>query len=1128
VIGRCTRRSPGTKGTASGGAKRLKNYVNSGLPVETARAYVVWRLALIERVLSPMACTSCGSTLPPDFLFCPRCGRRQPAPCPACSFSCEADFAYCPRCGTAIGPGAPTVAAPAAAPPRAAPPGASPEADRRQVTVLFADVSGYTALAERLDPEELRAFQNALFESLSAAIARYDGFAEKFVGDAVLAVFGAPVAHEDDPQRALSTALDMLAASDKLSEQWAARLGQSVRLHIGVHTGPVVAGSLGNAALAAYAVTGDTVNTTARLLAAASGTILVSGATHALTRHRFAFEPARQLTLRGKAEPIAVHRLVGVLAEPQSGRGLAAHGLTSPMIGRVDELTQLLSAFDRMQRGSAQLVCVVGEAGAGKSRLLAEFLARLAADGRLSGTAVRQAACSSLGEPPYGIFSALFRDAYHLDPSDTLDVARQKLAAGLDALGARSEVADTVVPVLSYMLGVDELHRYAFEPEQLKRQIALAVRTLMERRLEQEPLLFIVEDVHWVDAASVDLLGDVVDHLVQRRLMVLLSHRSDTRPLLVNRAAQSIIRLGPLSQEETRALLGRMFGGVAGDAFARVQEIVAERAGGNPLFVEEMVRSLVREGRLVRRGDRWECTDASETADVPVTLQGLLLSRVDRLPAAVRRLLQKAAVLGASFGEALLDVLAAPERSAAGLDHLVGAELIAHVGHGHEGNRYRFTHALVHEIVYQNLLLSRRTELHERAGAALEAAVGPNPERLADLEALGHHWSLSANRSKGARYLAAAGDRARAVYANEDAIRHYQRALSSLGDRGSADAEVRRLSERLADLLALTGKRLEAVAHYEDIRVEVEKVGDREGAARLWRKIGGLHWEGGERERAKACFTVGLERLSDDGSPLERAQLFQEMGRLAFRAGDNSGAISWAERALCEAGREEAQDAGDTHEAAATRAQACNTLGVALARTGRLADAVGRIEHSIALAEKYGLPQAACRGYTNLGILYSSLDPRRSIETCLHGLETAKKVGDLGFQSRLYANLAVAYCSLTDRCEAEGMAAAQKAIELDRRLGLLDHLAVPLIVLGQIHQCHGDHGQALAAYQEALDLAEQAGEPQLLFPCYDGLATLHLDAGDRTLAETYLAKSQEVCARAGLDPDALMVLPFLC
>jgi adenylate cyclase len=800
-------------------------------------------------------------------------------------------------------------------------------------------------------------------------------------------------------------------------------------------------------------------------------------------------------------------------------------------VGRADELDQLMNAFDRMQRGRAQMVSLVGEAGTGKSRLIAEFLARLDAKGRLAGTVVRRASCSSLGEPTYGIFGALFREAYKLDQTDSLGVARQKLADGLRALGARTEEADAIAPALSYMLGVEDAKPRDVEPEQLQRQIALAARALVERRVQQEPLMIVVDDLHWADNASVDLLRNVVDHLADRPLMVLLSHRPEARPPLVARAAQSVIRVHPLSTDETRSLVGSLFGAAGGDHLGQLQDFVATRAGGNPLFAEEIVRSLVGKGVLVREGDRWACTAACEAVDVPPTLHGLLLSRVDRLSADGRRLLQEAAVLGAEFDEALLrDIATEASTAQVALDRLIDADLIQSVGSGRDGARYRFTHALVHEVVYQNLLLSRRTELHETAGRALERVTGPHPERLSDLEALGHHWSLSADKPRGARYLLAAGDWARAVYANDDAIRHYERALRTLAECQACGVETLAARERLADLLGLTGRRAEALAHYESVRQETEAAGDRAAGARLHRKIGGLHWEAGDRERAGACFASGLERLGVDGDPLERAHLFQEMGRLAFRAGDNAGAIEWAERALAEAASEEetASNPARAHEAAAMRAQAYNTLGVALARTGRLTEAVAQIEQSIALAEARDLLQAACRGYTNLGVLYSSLDPRRSIATCLRGLETAKKVGDLGFQSRLYANLAVAYCALTDRCEAEGVEAAQTAIDLDRRLGLLDHLAVPLIVLGQIHQCHGEHAEAFASYQEALGLAEQAGEPQLLFPCYDGLATLHLDTGNQALAESYLAKAQEVCERAGLEPDTLMVLPFLC
>ena len=329
--------------------------------------------------------------------------------CPGCGSACEPDFAFCPRCGGALPKPGPSAAAESKPVTKAE----EQEADRRQVTVLFADLTGFTALSERLDPETIRTFQNALFETLARSIQRYEGFVEKFVGDAVLAVFGAPLAHEDDPARACDAALDMLASAATLGRDWQGRLGTQVALHVALHTGPVVAGHLGGAAGAAYAVTGDTVNTAARLLAAAdSGTVLVSDATAVLVAHRFALEPAGELTLRGKTEAVVVHRLLGALTEPGSARGLAALGLAAPLVGRAAELDQLLAAFDGMQRGIAQVVSLVAEAGTGKSRLIAEFLARLEAEGRLAGTAVRRAACSSLGEPTYGVFGALFRDDY--------------------------------------------------------------------------------------------------------------------------------------------------------------------------------------------------------------------------------------------------------------------------------------------------------------------------------------------------------------------------------------------------------------------------------------------------------------------------------------------------------------------------------------------------------------------------------------------------------------------------------------------------------------------------------------------------------------------------------------------
>ncbi|MDM0029197.1 adenylate/guanylate cyclase domain-containing protein [Variovorax saccharolyticus] len=1054
-----------------------------------------------------MTCAGCGAEVLPSSSFCQRCGCRLDAPRP--------------------------------------PPEPEPAADRRQVTVLFADLTGFTALAEELDPETVRAFQNALFESMAQAIARCDGFVEKFVGDAVMAVFGAPRAHEDDPLRALEAAQDLLERVGRLSLQWAARLGRPVTLHIGVHSGPVVAGSLGSGAGGAYAVTGDTVNTASRLLAAAQpGTVLVSEATWSMVRHGFDFEPATELALRGKAQPMRVHRLRGARTDAVSARGLAELGLAAPLVGRDDAVERLIGAFERMQGGQAQLVSIVGEAGAGKSRLLAELFARLEGDSRLAATGVRRATCSSHGEPTYGTFGMLFREVYQVDAGDSLEVARHKLHQGLQALGADAEEVDAVARVVNHLLGIEEAGPRDIEPQQLQRQITLAARALLERRLALQPVLIVIDDLQWADAASVDLLREVVDQLADRPLMLLAAQRPDARALRPVRAAHLVIELGPLSDQDAATLVSHLLGAPADDGLAPVRDLVRTRAGGNPLFVEEIVRSLAGCGLLLRQGDRWICEATQEAADVPPTLYGLLLSRIDRLAAQDRRTLQEAAVLGADFDAALLQCIATdPPSAEASLGRLAAVDLIR--AEPSNARRWRFTHALLHEVAYQNLLLARRSELHQRAGRALEEAFAADrqqaagdearsPLRLAELEALGHHWSLSPDTRRGARYLLAAGDRARAVYANDDAIRHYERALRTLAEEPAeapaaapeAEPLVLDARERLADLYGLKGRRAEALAQYELVQRAAETRCDPVRAARALRKTGGLHWEAGERERAGACFSAGLGRLGADGDPIERAHLFQEMGRLAFRAGDSPAALALAERALAELPAADAPGSG--REATVVRAEACNTLGVALARLGRPAEAVAQIENSVAQAEAHQLLQAACRGYTNLGVLYATLDPQRSIETCLRGLETARKVGDLGFQSRLYANLAVAYCALTNRCEEEGIEAARAAASLDRRLGLLDHLAVPLIVLGQIYQCHGDHARAFASYSEALQLAEQVDEPQLLFPCYDGLATLYLDAGRIPQAEAYLAKAQTVCERAGLEPDALMVLPFLC
>ena len=447
---------------------------------------------------------------------------------------------------------------------------------------------------------------------------------------------------------------------------------------------------------------------------------------------------------------------------------------------------------------------------------------------------------------------------------------------------------------------------------------------------------------------------------------------------------------------------------------------------------------------------------------------------------------------------------------------------------------------MAHDVAYQNLLLRRRTELHQRAGTVLEGLHGTHPARLEDLEALCHHFSQGEDRVRGARYLVSAGDWARGIYANEDALRYYARALDILQSaRPRDDAAIADVREHMGDLLGPIGRRDEARAQFDAVLALARAGANPVREARVQRKLAGLHWDAGERERSFACLREGLQLLGGDSEAvaididtgIELAHLCQEMGRLSFRTGDNQGAVDWSGRALQQAERAAGlgqDDAIHRRAAAAAISHAHNTLGAALARLDRSAEAVTHIERSVTVAQEAGLLQAACRSYANLGVLYATLDPGRAVQTCRLGLETAQKIGDLGFQSRLYANLAVAYCALTQRCDDDGLSAAQSAIDLDRQLGQIDHLAVPLIVLGQIHQCHGNADMALRYYEEARGLAEEMGEPQLMFPCYEGMATVYLDQGDDARAEQYFIRADEVCAKAGVDRDSLVVLPFLC
>jgi predicted ATPase/class 3 adenylate cyclase len=1015
-------------------------------------------------------------------------------------------------------------------------PNESTRADRRTVTVLFADLSGFTAISERLDPEVVQSLQNEIFAEMTVAAESFGGFVDKFIGDAMLALFGAPAAHEDDPERALRASLDMIDRIARASERSRAVLGAPLKLHIGINTGPVVAGGIGAGSARSYSVTGDTVNTAQRLQSMAQpGEVLVGPATCALTRHAFRFEPLGEASIRGRAGGLVVHRLAGPLETPRPARGLETLGLSAPLVGRSAELVRMIDHLDRASGGEAQLLRLVGEAGIGKTRLVNEFLASIRDDKRFAGVAIRRVACSPLGEPSYGALGALLRAAYGIDFNASAAQTESRLVEALVELGLSTEEIHALTPFYLHVLGIGDSNPALqhVEPIQLRRQIFFAVRTIFERRVALSPCLIVVEDLHWADAVSLEALRFVLDRLERARLMVVVTHRpmAEIDPFASSRVSQTALRLAALDDAQCRTLLASYFGEDCVRASNALCRRILERSSGNPLFIEEILRSLIEMDVLRREGPHWRVVAGEASIDIPASIHALLLARMDRLPHEVRALAQEAAVIGPRFEVVLLKAIAAsPAAVDSGLDVLTDAEVIEEVGSTRPISQraYRFRQSLLHDAIYQNLLVQRRSEMHGLIGTALERLCGPNPERLEDAAMLGHHFSLSAMKVKGAQYLRAAGDRASAIYANDDALRLYRQALDVVAASGGQTEESLLLRERIADLCGRSGRRDEARDMYQAALEAHRASGERAAAARILRKLGALAWDGGKRNQAEEHYAEAARLLEGTNAPVEEAHLFQERGRIAFRLGDHVAAVKWAEDALDRV--RSAPDGGDDagrSEAARAAAEALNTKGVALARLGRSREALREVERSVAGAEAAGLLGAACRGYTNLGVLYTIIDPKRAIEICQRGLETARRIGDLGFEARLLANLAVACCTFTDRCADEGVPAAEKAIELDRALDQREHLPAPLIALGHIHQCHGQPELADRYYREALEVADETGDPQHLFPCYDGLATLSLDRGDMVEAERYFAQAQEVCARHGLNPDSLIVLPFL-
>jgi class 3 adenylate cyclase/tetratricopeptide (TPR) repeat protein len=754
--------------------------------------------------------------------------------CETCSADNPGDARFCHNCGSILEPSRPV------------------EGERKLVTVLFADVVDSTAIAERLDPEHFAEIMNGAFAFMSAAIARYGGTVARLMGDAVLAFFGAPTAHEDDAERAIRAGLEIRADAREYARMIELRHGIEFRVRVGIHTGLVVVGEVGTAAHTEYTAMGETTNVAARLQSRAEpGTVLISASTHRLVRRLFDVTSLGKLTLKGRSAPIAAYQVVEPRVGPGSSRGI--EGMTSPLVGRDEELGLLQARISALTEGRGALVLLAGEAGLGKSRLVAEARSGPAGHATrwLEGRALSYSQSSA-----YSPWRQVIRQVAGVPEGEAPARIREKLR---DEWHRRAAPPDDL-PFLEALLGVESEEGVsvvtALEGDVLVRRIADSIRDCCRALAEEQPTALVFDDLHWADSASLDLILEIADLSESTPLLLLCLLRPDKGSpgwSLLERARSRLqgrvteIHLAPLSVDHSRRLLANLLD-VEGLPDP-VRDLVLHRSEGNPFFLEEVLRSFVDSGHILRRNGHWATAREITAVVVPETLVGVLSARIDNLPEETKRVVQTAAVIGRIFGRrALTEVCAAApsaervEDVGPHLERLTYEELIRERA-GEPEQEYIFKHALTQQAAYDLLLVKRRKELHRRAAVVLEAL---HPERSDEIAALlAHHFLRAEEWEQATEQSRRAGTRAARLYALTEALDHLENAVAA-ATRLEAVAPLRLVDVILEWTFVVYSLRLHEIA--EQRETVLRRLGDAE---RITRELGdrarlarSLVWQG--------------------------------------------------------------------------------------------------------------------------------------------------------------------------------------------------------------------------------------------------------------------------------------------
>jgi len=728
-----------------------------------------------------MQCPQCQFENREEAKFCKKCGNKLEPLCPSCGHPCQVDSIFCDECGHDLGKSTeaaalkendPDTLISESPPEETIPTNIPAEGERKHVTVLFSDLSGYTAVSEKLDPEEVKEITSLIFGEVSKIVAKYDGFIEKYAGDAVMAIFGVPKAHEDDPIRAVKAAREIHEIVDTISPDVESRIGQPISMHTGINTGLVVTGEV-DMDRGTHGVAGDTINLASRLSSLAKpGDILIDSDTCLQAEGHFACEYLEPTTVKGKTEPVQFYKVISQKKIPVTTHRLS--GVRADLVGRKVELTELREAVETLGTGKGGIFSICGDAGTGKSRLVEEFKAHLDLEKIqwLEGHAYAYAQ-----NIPYFPLIDLLSRVFHIEEGDSTEKVRQKVESGVEDLVEKKE---SIVPYIGslYSLSYPEIEEVS--PEFWKSRLRDTLRMILSALAERAPTIYFLEDLHWADPSFVELIRHVLMEI--RQPAIVLCVYRPVFNLFTTQQSRSIakvyheIRLQDLSSSEAQGMLESL---LKTDRIpSDLRRFVQNKAEGNPFYLEELVNSLIETETLIRDNGSWKVTRAITETDISSTINGVISGRLDRLDMETKRVLQEASVIGRAFFYEILKRITVLKHDIDGF--LKGLEQldIIRTRSLQPDLEYMFKHSLTQEVVYNSLLKKERLAAHERVALVMEQLF---PDRLSEFcETIAFHFKQGRSLLKAVDYLIQSGEKSLKRYAVEESHQYFKEAFDLL------------------------------------------------------------------------------------------------------------------------------------------------------------------------------------------------------------------------------------------------------------------------------------------------------------------------------------------------------------